>query len=125
MVSPKAAATTPNSTWISTRCQPPTSGTRRSSSHQKTKKVTLLSAMNAACITKAPRSISVALRLVASSVRANLSVCDRDTWLPSIHGQRGCRASEDRPDHDGDDHGPQRKVAEQREHVACAEAQDE
>src|SRR5262249_24309641 len=125
MVKPNATATTPNKTWISARRQPRTSGTRRSSSHQKTKNVTLLRAMNAACITKAPRSISAALRFVTRSVRANFSVFDVDIWLPSIYRQRRGRASKDQPDRDGDERRPHRDVAEKRQHLGRGNVQDE
>src|SRR5580704_4058599 len=52
---------------MSPRCQPRSSGTRRINTHQNTKKVKLLSAMNTTCMTNAPRRIIVALRLVARS----------------------------------------------------------
>src|SRR6185295_10735877 len=65
-----AAATRPKSSCTSPRCQPRITGTRRINAHQNTKKVRLLSAMSAACMTNAPRSASAARRLVASRLRA-------------------------------------------------------
>ena len=49
---------------MSPRRQPRSTGTRRISAHQKTKKVRLFSAMNTTCMTNAPRSIRVDFRFV-------------------------------------------------------------
>ena len=57
------------------------SGTRRISTHQNTKNVKLLSAMNTTCMTNAPRSASVAFRLVASSAAAKRTECSNWTHL--------------------------------------------
>src|SRR5882672_4111489 len=61
---------------MSPRRQPRSVGTCLISAHQKTKNVRLLSAMNTTPMTKAPRSASVALRLVATSARANARLFD-------------------------------------------------
>src|SRR2546428_3109884 len=61
---------------MSPRRHPRSVVTCRISAHQKTKNVRLLSAMNTTPMTKAPRSASVALRLVATSARANARLFD-------------------------------------------------
>src|SRR5438034_2812717 len=57
---------------MSPRRQPRSAVTCRISAHQNTKNVTLLSAMNTTCMTKAPRSASVALMLVDARERGVL-----------------------------------------------------
>src|SRR5882672_3343026 len=91
------------------------------STHQNTKNVTLLSTMNSACTTNAPRSASDALTLVATSARANPSVfadrvishlpCD----LSAVDGQ-ACHGPSIRPLNGRRHHGaPEYEIASENQ----------
>ena len=67
----------PNNTSTSSSRQPRRVGTRGISTHQNTKNTALLSTMNSACITNAPRSANTAFRFVANSARAKRHVAAR------------------------------------------------
>src|SRR5262245_34029637 len=121
-VSPTAAATTPNNTWMSPRLQPRSVVTCPISAHQNTKKVKLLSAMKNACMRNAPRSATADFMLVARSARANAKLCDRDVIahptgevirLPTIHRQCRCRAPENRRRHESRHAAPDHELPRQ------------
>ena len=83
-VNPNETATMPNNSCTSASCQPRSVVTRRISTHQNTKNVKLLSAMNTTCSTNAPRSASVAFRLVATRARAKARLFEPVTCHPPL-----------------------------------------
>src|ERR1700730_14114421 len=101
---------------MSPRRQPRSAGTRRISTHQNTKKVKLLSTMNTTWTTKAPRSATVALRLVASRARAKAKLFDGRVIqaLAPIDGQRGCGPPKHPAHDDRRRTGPDHEVAGER-----------
>src|SRR4051812_23347066 len=105
---------------MSTSRHPRNVGVRRINTHQNTKNVRLLSAMNATCMTNAPRSASDALRFVAMSARANLSVFPvRVTEhlplheLSAVHRQSCRRTTKGPLDDERHDAAPDSQVANQ------------